>query len=471
MANAGILGSVWRSFSGGRLQLQHSPGGSSLQQDASAGMLEMQQHTRLHGYEDAAAPALGHQTTGRASAASSGDASRQTQRGLLPPLSATALAGRQGTPQRQMPLPSQTQQQGGEPDVLMLTPVPMPAVPRQTRQSKAAAGHHDARTQGEGGDFDAADAEDLERLDEDNQEEDEDDLPEDDTFFAWRQLVAPGSDIQQELTFVKYLSGGAKAANFLLMHEAAAYMGMPTSTVKSAVIRNKLDYILLKQEKAPRAFDALKRLKVVKPGVHMASIIRVSQFVRGVQHVKGHDAQKLAHVEALRKVQPPIASRYHPGNATTPDHPASQGHLPPAVVNNSGMPTPYLYAPANHPADRVRPGAASAGGQHQPPVRREGNASRGSRQEPTHGAAHRQVDANLVGRVVNHGRAGVSSSEDSDSDASCGYEDSEEEDDYDADSDDEEEDLPAVRKPIYPPRPPAPLPPPAYVTAAPAAKR
>jgi hypothetical protein len=126
----------------------------------------------------------------------------------------------------------------------MLTPVPMPAVPRQTRQSKAAAGHHDARTQGEGGDFDAADAEDLERLDEDNQEEDEDDLPEDDTFFAWRQLVAPGSDIQQELTFVKYLSGGAKAANFLLMHEAAAYMGMPTSTVKSAVIRNKLDYIV-----------------------------------------------------------------------------------------------------------------------------------------------------------------------------------------------------------------------------------
>jgi hypothetical protein len=138
-----------------------------------------------------------------------------------------------------------------------------------------------------------------------------------------------------------------KGANLLITSEAAEYLGLAVSTVRSAADRHSIAMASMTDR---REMDALKRIGAVQRSATKVAVMAVKGFGLAVRKVHNFDTLKLMEVEALSKAMPP-PTRYLPGATHRPVHPATHGMRSPALLPRATLHTPTRDHERDEPAE------------------------------------------------------------------------------------------------------------------------
>jgi hypothetical protein len=148
-------------------------------------------------------------------------------------------------------------------------------------------------------------------------------------FTCWRNSI--GTAGTHAMTLMFYGEANTKGAHLLIASEAAEYLGLAGSTVRSAAQRHGIPTASMAER---REMDALRRIGAVQPNATKVCVMAVKGFGQAVRKIQNFDKTKLLELEALAKAMPP-PSRYLPGDTHIPQHPATHGLRTPATVQNT----------------------------------------------------------------------------------------------------------------------------------------
>lgn len=153
-------------------------------------------------------------------------------------------------------------------------------------------------------------------------------------FTCWRHPVR-GTEC---ITLMRYGRHNSTKPGpvVLIISEAATYMHLPATTVRSAAERHQ--FTIARVLDTPD-LAALKAIGAIQPNATKVAVMTVKAFGQAVRKLQAFDTDRLLDLEQLTKATPP-PSRYLPGSTHTPDHPATHGMLPPASLDQGTHRTP-----------------------------------------------------------------------------------------------------------------------------------
>ena len=169
----------------------------------------------------------------------------------------------------------------------------------------------------------------------------------DDSFVCWMAPVAGAL-----LAVCRYGDAKRPGPNLIITAEAAHYVNVPVTTIRSALGRCGVEEAPIT---AKREIEALKRIGALQPAANRVSVMTVKSFGKAVRNIHKFTHQRLLDLEQLALAQPP-ASRYWAGSTGTPEHPATHGVLSPARVG-----IPAAAGPAGSGNHTPRPGGSRRG--------------------------------------------------------------------------------------------------------------